>query len=140
MLPWKFTSLDETRYVLTNMVGEFLTLERADVASFAEGRLVPGGSIYNDLKARHFLLDDDTDVAIDLLALKARTKLEPLANFTSLHIFVATLRCESATADLGLTAEKPHVVPSTRHTAAYFCRDATVRAFLSLLPSVASER
>lgn len=94
MLPWKFTPLDETRYVLTNMVGEFLTLERADVANFAEGRLTPGEPVYDDLKARHFLLDDDTDVAIDLLALKARTKLEPLANFTSLHIFVATLRCE----------------------------------------------
>jgi His-Xaa-Ser system radical SAM maturase HxsB len=49
---------------------------------------------YAELKARHFLIDDDTNVAIDLLALKTRTKLAPLASFTGLHIFVATLRCE----------------------------------------------
>ena len=31
---------------------------------------------------------------MDLLALKQRTKLIQLANFTSLHIFVVSLRCE----------------------------------------------
>src|SRR4029453_3500506 len=49
---------------------------------------------YLELKAKHFLRDADSDVAVDLLALKARTKYQRLANFTGLHIFVVALRCE----------------------------------------------
>ena len=94
MMPWRFTSLDEDRYVATNLVGEYITMTRNDVSSFAHGELGPDAPIYHELKSRHFLIDADTDVAVDLLALKLRTKLAPLANFTSLHIFVTTLRCE----------------------------------------------
>src|SRR5581483_10126684 len=49
---------------------------------------------FRTLKSRHFLLDGDSDVAIDLLALKTRTKFERLSHFTGLHLFVVTLRCE----------------------------------------------
>jgi len=94
MLPWRFARLRDDTYVLTNMVGEYLTLPRSELESFATGALPAGHPAYNELKSRHFLFDDDTNVAIDLLALKTRTKLAPLANFTGLHIFVATLRCE----------------------------------------------
>ena len=94
MLPWRFTPLDDDSYVLTNMAGEYLTLPRESIAEFAEGRLSPKTPVYNDLKSHHFLVDQDTNVGIDLLALKVRTKLAPLANFTGLHIFVTTLRCE----------------------------------------------
>jgi len=38
----------------------------------------------------------DSNVAIDLLALKVRTKFAQIADFTGLHIFVVTLRCEHA--------------------------------------------
>lgn len=95
MLPWRFTALGEgDRYVATNMAGEHLVLERDTLTRFARRELSPGSSAYNELKARHFLIDGDTNVAVDLLALKMRTKLAPLANFTGLHIFVVTLRCE----------------------------------------------
>jgi uncharacterized protein len=94
MLPWRFTALDEARYVATNMAGEFITLDHSELSDFAEGRMVPGSPRYDELKSTHFLIDADTDVAVDLLALKVRTKLAPLAQFTSLHIFVTTLRCE----------------------------------------------
>jgi len=39
-------------------------------------------------------MDDDSSVALDLLALKTATKLQFLKNFTSLHIIVVSLRCE----------------------------------------------
>lgn len=93
-LPVRFTTLVEDDYVLTNMAGEFLTLPRTDVAAFINGELQPSDPAYIELKARHFLTDADSDVAFDLLALKVRSKLAPLANFTGLHIFVTTLRCE----------------------------------------------
>jgi His-Xaa-Ser system radical SAM maturase HxsB len=46
------------------------------------------------LRARHFLREPADTVPIDLLALKVRTRYARLAQFTSLHIFVVTLRCE----------------------------------------------
>lgn len=94
MLPWRFTPLDDERYVATNMAGEYLVLSRHEVSSFGSGSLTVDDPLYDELKSRHFLIDADTDVAIDLLAMKVRTKLSPLANFTGLHIFVTTLRCE----------------------------------------------
>lgn len=95
MLPWRFTALDENeRYVATNLVGEHLVLDRETIGKFARQELTPQDPAYDALKARHFLIDADTGVGVDLLALKLRTKLAPLASFTALHIFVVTLRCE----------------------------------------------
>ncbi|GFE77313.1 His-Xaa-Ser system radical SAM maturase HxsB [Novosphingobium sp. TCA1] len=94
MLPWRFTSLGGEDYVATNMAGEYVTMSASEVSDFAGGALRSDQPIYDELKSRHFLIDDDTQIAIDLLGLKIRTKLAPLANFTGLHIFVTTLRCE----------------------------------------------
>lgn len=94
MLPWRFTQLEGDTFVATNMAGEYLLMPRTSVADFATGRLSPTDPLYDELKSHHFLTDADTDVASDLLALKVRTKLSPLADFTGLHIFVTTLRCE----------------------------------------------
>ena len=93
-LPFRFMELSEDRYVASNMIGEFAVMDRDKLTQFAEGRLAYAEPLYGELKSKHFLIDDDSGVAVDLLALKVRTKLAPLANFTGLHIFVATLRCE----------------------------------------------
>lgn len=50
--------------------------------------------VYDDLKSRHFVLDGDSSVALDLLAVKYRTKQSLLANLTSLFMFVVSLRCD----------------------------------------------
>jgi uncharacterized protein len=86
--------MDDGRYILTNMVGEFVLLNRNVVDDFVKHRLEPLSTAYRSLKSKHFLIDDDSNVAIDLLALKTRTKARRLADFTGLHMFVATLRCE----------------------------------------------
>ena len=61
---------------------------------FTKHKLVQASGEYKNLRSKHFLLDKSNEVAIDLLALKLRTKLSRLSDFTALHIFVATLRCE----------------------------------------------
>ncbi len=94
LLPFRFTPLKGDEYVLTNQAGEILLLGRADLEQFVRHRLPAGSDHYNDLKSKHFLYDADSDVAVDLLALKVRTKLRRLADFTSLHMFVVSLRCE----------------------------------------------
>lgn len=94
LLPLRFTELDVDKYVLTNMVGEYQVLSRDKTHAFLRHGLDSTEPEFLDLKAKHFLLDADSDVAIDLLALKTRTKYERLSNFTGLHLFVVTLRCE----------------------------------------------
>ena len=94
LLPFRFTRLVRDEYVLSNQAGEFLILDRSTIETFVRHQLPYSSPAYSELKARHFLLDSDSDVALDLLALKVRTKLHRLSNFTSLHMFVVTLRCD----------------------------------------------
>jgi His-Xaa-Ser system radical SAM maturase HxsB len=86
--------LAKTDYVLTNDVGEFYVTNRETLEVLVRHQLSTASHEYNDLKAKHFIIDTDSSVAIDLLALKARTKLRRLADFTGLHLFVVSLRCE----------------------------------------------
>jgi uncharacterized protein len=94
LLPFRFTSLDQDRYVLTNAVGEYLITTRDKVFAFAEHRLSSDEPTYIELRSRHFLIDESSSIAPELLAIKLRTKYERLAEFTGLHVFVVSLRCE----------------------------------------------
>ncbi len=94
LLPFRFTSLDSDRYVLTNAAAEYLIAPREKVFDFVQHKLSSDDSLYIQLRARHFLVDDSTSIAPELLAIKLRTKYERLAEFTGLHIFVVSLRCE----------------------------------------------
>jgi His-Xaa-Ser system radical SAM maturase HxsB len=94
LLPFRFIKLNDARYVVTNDVGEHLVVTRDELLAFARHELPVTGKLYRDLKARHFLFDDDSRLALDLLALKYRTRAAPIAELTGLHIFVVTLRCD----------------------------------------------
>jgi His-Xaa-Ser system radical SAM maturase HxsB len=58
--------------------------------------LTPDDEYYFDLRSKHFIAEEDDQLPLELLALKLRTKLEQVAAFTGLHIFVVSLRCEHA--------------------------------------------
>ena len=73
-LPFKFIRLDKDRYCLTNIAGEHLVLSNEEFNVIREKKFDYDSKIYNKLKSKHFIVDDDSDVAIDLLALKYRTK------------------------------------------------------------------
>lgn len=94
LLPFRFISLDASRYVLTNFAGEHIVVTKEVCHRFIRHELEIHSDVYNELKSRHFLFDGDSDVALDLLAVKYRTKQSLLTNFTSLFMFVVTLRCE----------------------------------------------
>jgi uncharacterized protein len=94
LLPFNFISLDDSRYVLTNEVGEYLVVPREHLVSLVRNELGAKTDLYNDLKSKHFLMDADSSVALDLLPIKLRTKMLQVAQFTGLHIFVVTLRCD----------------------------------------------
>jgi len=94
LLPFRFSELDDSRYVVTNIAGEYLIVGKLELHSFANHTLQSTSPLYIDLRARHFLTDAQSQMAPDLLAIKLRTRNERIADFTSLHIFVVTLRCE----------------------------------------------
>src|SRR5689334_11443083 len=88
LLPFRFGQQDGERYILTNDVGEYVLLRRDELVALKDRTIDRASTPYRKLKSRHFLFDDASKVSIDLLALKYRTRLEPLADFTGLHIFV----------------------------------------------------
>ena len=94
LLPFRFIRLEGRRYVATNLAGEYHVLSWGELQDLVRKRLDRESPLYNDLKAKHFLMDGDSSVALDLLALKYRTKMATITNFTGLHIFVVTLRCD----------------------------------------------
>jgi len=93
LLPFRFNRLGN-RHVLTNDVGEYVLLLQHELKDFVEHRLTPANPLYRELSAKHFLLAGRSRVALDLLALKYRTRLDRIAEFTALHLFVVTLRCD----------------------------------------------
>jgi len=94
ILPCRFVSLDDRRYVLTNEVGEHLVMPRFELEQFVRKTVPIHTDLYHSLKSKHFLIDGDSNVAVDLLSLKYRTKAQRISQFTALHLFVVTLRCD----------------------------------------------
>jgi len=93
-LPFRFNRFRDDHVLVTNMVGEYHILSSKAFEKFTKHQLDQTSKDYINLRAKHFLLDESNEVAIDLLALKLRTKLSRLSDFTALHIFVVSLRCE----------------------------------------------
>ena len=94
LLPFRFTSLEQDRYVLTNMAGEYLISPKDTLVDLLQHTLSEADPNYIELRSRHFLIDDNSSIAPELLAIKLRTRYDRLAEFTGLHMFVVTLRCE----------------------------------------------
>jgi His-Xaa-Ser system radical SAM maturase HxsB len=94
LLPFRFITLDSDRYVLSNFVGEHYVLARAALQQLIRHEMNPGSSDYQELKSRHFVIDGDSQVSLDLLAVKYRTKQQLLSQFTGLFLYVVTLRCD----------------------------------------------
>ncbi len=94
LLPMRFLWLDRDRYIITNLGGNHQILNRQELNDLVSHRLAPHSMIYDNLKANHFLADGDSTVYQDLLAAKYRSRHARLPDFTGLHLFVVTLRCD----------------------------------------------
>ena len=75
------------------MIGEFQLLPNSVFEDFVNKKLLEDSSFYSDLRDKHFYWCKSS-VALELLPIKIRTKYQMLSNFTALHIFVVSLRCE----------------------------------------------
>jgi His-Xaa-Ser system radical SAM maturase HxsB len=94
LLPIRFLALDADRYIVSNIAGNYQVMERQHLNDLVHRRLPVHSPLYDDLKANHFLADRDSNVYRDLLAAKYRTRQARLPDFTALHLFVVTLRCD----------------------------------------------
>lgn len=96
LLPFRFHRMPNGSVLVTSLAGDYLVVSRSNFESLIDGTLDHAGAAYMDLEARGILLSDPDSVHKELLAVRLRTKLAPLTRFTSLHMFVVTLRCNHA--------------------------------------------
>jgi His-Xaa-Ser system radical SAM maturase HxsB len=96
LLPFRFIRFDSEQYLLTNLVGEYYLTDRTTLHRFIQKELDRNDPAFAPLRARHFFYEDGETSPLHLLATKYRTKQAPLADFTSLHMIVPTLRCNTS--------------------------------------------
>lgn len=94
LLPFAFDRFDNDRVLLTNMVGEHVFVSDDEFASLVEKQMRPDAQLVRRLRSKHIVRLADEQAPLELLALKTRTRYSRLSQFTGLHMFVVSLRCE----------------------------------------------
>lgn len=94
LLPFRFEPINRDEVVLTNAAGEFAFLSRKKLNDLVGHSLLPSDPDYSSLRSRQFIREPGDEWSVELLALKTRTRYQHLRNFTNLHVFVVTLRCD----------------------------------------------
>ena len=78
LLPFRFERLDNQRRFLTNLAGQYLVINEGDLKAFVKHELEEKSDVYVNLRAKHFLIDEKSEIAKELLAIKLRTKYSNL--------------------------------------------------------------
>lgn len=94
LLPLRFDRRGDGRTVLTNLVGEYVVVPHHVVDALVRRDAALDPETIKLLRARHLIQIRGERAPQELLARKLRTRLRRLPEFTALHIFVVTLRCE----------------------------------------------
>lgn len=110
LLPFRFMRLNNNKFLVVNEVGEYIFLPNESFDKLVNYTLDCQCSTFLDLKAKHILTDTSVAPAIDMLAVKYRTKKAFLYNFTSLHMVVPTLRCNSNCTYCQVSKKDPQAV------------------------------
>lgn len=96
LLPFRFGRFNDNEVLLTNDVGEYIFLSNNAFDAFVNGKLDTKSEIFYDIVSKQIATTDDVNDVITMLATKFRTKKSILNDFTSLHMVVPTLRCNSS--------------------------------------------
>jgi His-Xaa-Ser system radical SAM maturase HxsB len=96
LLPFRFHQLTDEKEVIVNEVGDHLVVPVGTVKRIVKKQLDKDldADLYGDLIANFFISETRIPPLIDVIATRYRTKKSFLDNFTTLHIFVMSLRCE----------------------------------------------
>ena len=74
LLPFRFMRLNNNKRLVVNEVGEYIFLSEENFAELVNYTLDHQSVVFLDLKAKHILTDTSVAPAIDMLAIKYRTK------------------------------------------------------------------
>lgn len=96
LFPFRFERYSENEYLLTNEIGEYVFLSTLDFQKFVDGTLNTDSEIFHNLESKQIATSDKIENVVKMLATKYRTKKSILRDFTSLHMVVPTLRCNSS--------------------------------------------
>ena len=96
LLPFRFKRFNDTEYLLTNEVGEYIFLQNEDFHHLVNGELDIHSDLFYDIESKQIATTDKVEDVVSMLATKFRTKKSILRDFTSLHMVVPTLRCNSS--------------------------------------------
>lgn len=96
LLPFRFHRLNANKEILVNETGDFLVVPSGTTQRIIQRDIYKDRDevLYGDLIANFFICEESIPALIDVLATKYRTKKSFLDQFTSLHIFVISLRCD----------------------------------------------
>ena len=92
LLPFRFERLKKNE-ILVNEAGDYLVVPQNTVERIVNRKIAPTEEIYKDLVSSFFISETPLPDLIDNYATRLRTKKAFLNQFTTLHIFVLTLRC-----------------------------------------------
>lgn len=93
LLPFKFHRISNEKEVIVNEVGDFLIVPVGTATRIVQREVDENEILYQDLFANFFISDKPVPDLIDIWATRYRTKKSFLDEFTALHIFVVSLRC-----------------------------------------------
>lgn len=96
LLPLRFCRFNDEQVLLTNDVGEFIFVGKSDFDALIQGEMDVHSDIFYDIESKQIATTDSIDDVVPMLATKFRTKKSILRDFTSLHMVVPTLRCNSS--------------------------------------------
>ncbi len=96
LLPFRFHKINEKKEILVNEVGDFLILPIGSAEKIITRKIskINDTELYGDLISNFFISEENIPPLLNVLSARYRTKKSFLDYFTSLHIFVITLRCE----------------------------------------------
>lgn len=96
LLPFRFERFNDNEYLLTNEIGEYIFMQKDDFNHFVNGELDTHSDLFYDIESKQIATTDEVTDVVSMLATKFRTKKSILRDFTSLHMIVPTLRCNSS--------------------------------------------
>lgn len=94
LLPLRFERTAKGRVLVSNMVGDFLSITDEELERLTALDLRPGDGLYERAYEKLLIVAEGERAPLQLLALRLRSRMDFLRNPTPLHIFVVTLRCE----------------------------------------------
>lgn len=94
LLPLRFERAGAGRYLVSNMVGEFVLLSGDEFERLVNLQLAPGDELYEKAYASHLIIRAGQTAQLQLLAMRLRSRMGFLREPSALHMFVVTLRCE----------------------------------------------